>query len=107
MLDSADGDADPYPNQNNKMKNIIVIPRGEMLAEIMRLKQGIAISGSHGKTTTTSLISQIMIEAKLNPICIIGGNHFNLKSNAYCNLNSEYMVCEADESDGNRRRTRS
>lgn len=83
-----------------KKKNIIVIPRGEMLAEIMRLKQGIAISGSHGKTTTTSLISQIMIEAKLNPICIIGGNHFNLKSNAYCNLNSEYMVCEADESDG-------
>ena len=43
-----------------KKKNIIVIPRGEMLAEIMRLKQGIAISGSHGKTTTTSLISQII-----------------------------------------------
>ena len=72
-----------------------------MLAELMRLKYGIAISGSHGKTTTTSLISQIMVYAGLNPVCIIGGNHFNLKSNALCeDLNSEYLVCEADESDG-------
>ena len=84
-----------------KSKKITVISRGEMLAELMRLRYGIAISGSHGKTTTTSLISQIMMCAKLNPVCIIGGNHFNLKSNAACNdLSSEYMVCEADESDG-------
>ena len=84
-----------------KAKKITVIPRGEMLAELMRLRYGIAISGSHGKTTTTSLISQIMMHAGLNPVCIIGGNHFNLKSNAACNdLSSEYMVCEADESDG-------
>ena len=84
-----------------KKKKIMVISRGEMLAELMRLKYGIAISGSHGKTTTTSLISQIMVYAGLNPICIIGGNHFNLKSNALCeDLNSEYLVCEADESDG-------
>ena len=84
-----------------KKKKIMVISRGEMLAELMRLKYGIAISGSHGKTTTTSLISQIMVYAGLNPVCIIGGNHFNLKSNALCeDLNSEYLVCEADESDG-------
>lgn len=84
-----------------KKKKITVISRGEMLSELMRLKYGIAISGSHGKTTTTSLISQIMVYAKFNPVCIIGGNHFNLKSNALCeDLNSEYMVCEADESDG-------
>lgn len=84
-----------------KAKKITVISRGEMLAELMRLRYGIAISGSHGKTTTTSLISQIMMHAGLNPVCIIGGNHFNLKSNAVCNdLKSEYMVCEADESDG-------
>ncbi|WP_295162605.1 UDP-N-acetylmuramate--L-alanine ligase [uncultured Brachyspira sp.] len=84
-----------------RKKKITVISRGEMLAEIMRLRYGIAVSGSHGKTTTTSLISQIMMYANLNPICIIGGNHFNLKSNASCNdLKSEYMVCEADESDG-------
>ena len=84
-----------------KTKKITVISRGEMLAELMRLRYGIAISGSHGKTTTTSLISQIMMHAGLNPVCIIGGNHFNLKSNAACNdLKSEYMVCEADESDG-------
>lgn len=84
-----------------KKKNITVISRGEMLSELMRLKYGIAVSGSHGKTTTTSLISQIMVHAGLNPVCIIGGNHFNLKSNALCeDLDSEYMVCEADESDG-------
>ena len=84
-----------------KKKKIMVISRGEMLSELMRLKYGIAVSGSHGKTTTTSLISQIMVYAGLNPVCIIGGNHFNLKSNALCeDLDSEYMVCEADESDG-------
>ncbi len=84
-----------------KEKKITIISRGEMLAELMRLKYGIAVSGSHGKTTTTSLISQILLYANLNPICIIGGNHFNLKSNASCDdCQSEYMVCEADESDG-------
>ena len=84
-----------------KEKKITIISRGEMLAELMRLKYGIAIAGSHGKTTTTSLVSQILLCANLNPICIIGGNHFNLKSNAFFkDCNSEYMVSEADESDG-------
>lgn len=84
-----------------KNKKITVISRGEMLAELMRIRYGIAVSGAHGKTTTTSLISQVMVYAKLNPICIIGGNHFNLKNNALCSdFNSEYLVCEADESDG-------
>lgn len=84
-----------------KSNKITVISRGEMLAELMRIRYGIAISGAHGKTTTTSLISQIMVCADLNPICIIGGTHFNLKSNSSCSdLSSEYLVCEADESDG-------
>lgn len=84
-----------------KKNKIPVVHRGEMLAEIMRTHYGIAVSGAHGKTTTTSLISQILINAKENPICIIGGNHFNLKSNAaYGNKDTQYMVCEADESDG-------
>jgi len=84
-----------------KKRKIPIISRGEMLAEVMRLRYGIAISGAHGKTTTTSLISQILTNTDYNPICIIGGNHFNLKSNAHCEgCSSEFLVCEADESDG-------
>lgn len=84
-----------------KKYRIPIVGRGEMLAELMRLRKGIAISGAHGKTTTTSLVCQIMRNTEYSPICIIGGNHFNLKSNAcFKNLESEYLVCEADESDG-------
>ncbi len=84
-----------------KKFRIPIVGRGEMLAELMRLRKGIAISGAHGKTTTTSLVCQIMRNTEYSPICIIGGNHFNLKSNAcFKNLESEYLVCEADESDG-------
>jgi UDP-N-acetylmuramate--alanine ligase len=78
---------------------IPVIPRGEMLAELMRLKQGIAIGGSHGKTTTTCMIAQVMSQASLDPTIVIGGKLGILGSNAKLGK-GDYLVAEADESDG-------
>ncbi len=78
---------------------IPVIPRGEMLAELMRLKQGIAVGGSHGKTTTTCMIAQIMSQAGLDPTIVIGGKLGILGSNAKLGK-GDYLVAEADESDG-------
>ncbi|MDB4987339.1 MAG: UDP-N-acetylmuramate--alanine ligase [Myxococcaceae bacterium] len=76
-----------------------VIPRAEMLAELMRLKDGIAIAGSHGKTTTTSLVATVLREAGLDPTVIIGGKLNALGSNAARGAGS-LLVTEADESDG-------
>lgn len=78
---------------------IPVIPRAEMLAELMRLKKGIAIAGTHGKTTTTSMISTILSAAGIDPTVVIGGKLNSLGSNAKLGQ-GEYMVAEADESDG-------
>ncbi len=78
---------------------IPVIPRGEMLAELMRLKQGIAIGGSHGKTSTTSMIAQVLSQAGLDPTIVIGGRLGILGSNAKLGK-GDYLVAEADESDG-------
>lgn len=78
---------------------IPIIQRAEMLAELMRLKFGIAVAGSHGKTTTTSFLSTILKECKLNPTCIVGGIVKNLGGHALKG-DSEYLVAEADESDG-------
>ena len=78
---------------------IPVIPRAEMLAELMRLKQGIAVAGSHGKTTTTSLVAAILHEAGLDPTVVIGGKVNQLGSNARLGK-GQYLVAEADESDG-------
>lgn len=78
---------------------IPVIPRAEMLAELMRLKNGIAIAGSHGKTTTTSLLATVLREAGLDPTVIIGGKLNALGSNA-ARGKGELLVAEADESDG-------
>lgn len=78
---------------------IPMIRRAEMLAELMRLKTGIAIAGSHGKTTTTSLIATIFQEAKLDPTHIIGGIVRNLGGNAKKG-DGQYLIAEADESDG-------
>jgi UDP-N-acetylmuramate--alanine ligase len=78
---------------------IPVIPRAEMLAELMRLKDGIAIAGSHGKTTTTSLIATVLREAGLDPTVVIGGKLNALGSNA-ARGTGELLVAEADESDG-------
>lgn len=80
-------------------KGIPVIPRAEMLAELMRLKYGIAVAGSHGKTTTTSLIAHILYKAKLDPTLVIGGRVKSFRSNAKLGK-GEFLVAEADESDG-------
>jgi UDP-N-acetylmuramate--alanine ligase len=77
---------------------IPVIRRGEMLAELMRLKYSIAVSGSHGKTTTTSMIAEIFNYAKMDPTVIIGGRLNRNKTNVSYGLSS-IMISEADESD--------
>jgi UDP-N-acetylmuramate--alanine ligase len=76
-----------------------VIPRAEMLAELMRLKYGIAIAGSHGKTTTTSLVSTVLSAAQLDPTVIIGGKLNAIGTNARAGT-GDLLVAEADESDG-------
>jgi len=77
---------------------IPVIPRAEMLAELMRLKYGIAVAGSHGKTSTTSMVSVVLDQAGLDPTLVIGGRLGTLGSNARLGR-SDFMVVEADESD--------
>jgi UDP-N-acetylmuramate--alanine ligase len=79
--------------------HIPVIPRAEMLAELMRMKSGLAVAGTHGKTTTTSLIAAVLWEADLDPTVIIGGKVHALGSSARSGL-GEILVAEADESDG-------
>ena len=78
---------------------IPVIPRAEMLAELMRMKIGVAIAGTHGKTTTTSLISTVLAAAGLDPTVVIGGRLNSLGTNARLGQ-GDYLVAEADESDG-------
>jgi UDP-N-acetylmuramate--alanine ligase len=78
---------------------IPVIPRGEMLSELMRMKQGIAVAGSHGKTTTTSMVAQVLSGAGLDPTIVIGGKLNILGSNAKLGR-GQLLVAEADESDG-------
>ncbi len=80
-------------------RNIPVISRAEMLAEIMRMKYGISIAGSHGKTTTTSMTAKILTDSGLDPTVIIGGRFLSKKSGAHIGR-GEYVVAEADESDG-------
>ncbi|EDP75859.1 UDP-N-acetylmuramate--L-alanine ligase [Hydrogenivirga sp. 128-5-R1-1] len=82
-----------------KELGIPVIPRGEMLAELFKLKEGIAVSGSHGKTTTTSMVAHILEEAGFDPTVIIGGILQRLGSNAKLGR-GDLLVSEADESDG-------
>jgi len=78
---------------------IPVIPRAEMLAELMRMKVGIAIAGTHGKTTTTSLIATVLGAAGFDPTVVIGGRLNSIGSNAKLGQ-GEFLVAEADESDG-------
>ena len=80
--------------------SIPVIPRAEMLAELMRLKYGIAIAGSHGKTTTTNMIGSILTRGGLDPTVVIGGR-LNIWGGSNARLGSgDFLVAEADESDG-------
>ncbi|WP_303783573.1 UDP-N-acetylmuramate--L-alanine ligase [Azovibrio restrictus] len=81
-----------------RMANIPVVPRAQMLAELMRLKQGIAIAGTHGKTTTTSLVTSILAEAGLDPTFVIGGRLNAAGANARMGK-GDFLVAEADESD--------
>lgn len=78
---------------------IPVIPRAEMLAELMRLKYGIAVAGSHGKTTTTSMVAHLLQQGGLDPTVVVGGKVNTLGSNARLGQ-GDYLVAEADESDG-------
>ena len=79
-------------------RRIPVVPRAEMLAEIMRFRFGIAVAGTHGKTTTTSLIASLLAEADLDPTFVIGGKLNSAGTNARLG-SGEYLVAEADESD--------
>ena len=78
---------------------IPVIPRAEMLAELMRMKSGLAVAGTHGKTTTTSLLGHVLAQAGLDPTLVIGGMVKGLGSNARLG-GGAFLVAEADESDG-------
>ena len=80
-------------------RNIPVIPRAEMLAELLKLKYSIAVSGSHGKTTTTSIISTVLAHGGLDPTMVIGGRLDSIGSNARLGEGG-FIVAEADESDG-------
>jgi len=82
-----------------RKRRIPIIHRSEMLAELVRLKHGIGIAGTHGKTTTSSMLASVLSDAGMNPTAIIGGKVFNFGSNARAG-EGEYIVFEADESDG-------
>jgi UDP-N-acetylmuramate--alanine ligase len=82
-----------------KKLQIPVIPRAEMLAELMRLKYGVAIAGSHGKTTTTSMIATVLVRGGYDPTVVIGGRLNAFGSNAKLGK-GEFLVAETDESDG-------
>jgi UDP-N-acetylmuramate--alanine ligase len=82
-----------------RARKIPVIPRAEMLGELMRLKQGLLVAGSHGKTTTTSMVAAVLHEAGLDPTVVIGGKVNSFDSNARLGY-GEVLVAEADESDG-------
>jgi UDP-N-acetylmuramate--alanine ligase len=79
-------------------KGVPVVPRALMLAELMRLKQGIAVAGTHGKTTTTSLIASVLAEGGFDPTFVIGGRLVSADANARLGK-GEFLVAEADESD--------
>lgn len=81
-----------------KERGISVVPRAEMLSELMRLKYGVAIAGTHGKTSTTSLVGHVLGAAGFDPTLIIGGRVRSLRSNAKLGR-GEFLVAEADESD--------
>jgi UDP-N-acetylmuramate--alanine ligase len=108
--DAVDDDADvvvissavKYSNpeiQRARELKVPVIPRAEMLAELMRMKWGIAVAGTHGKTTTTSFVAAILARARLDPTVVIGGRVHALGGNAQLGR-GDLMVTEADESDG-------
>lgn len=97
VVSSAVNEANPEVKAA-RAKNVPVVPRALMLAELMRFRQGIAVAGTHGKTTTTSLIASILAEAGMDPTFVIGGKLEAANANAKLGT-GEYIVAEADESD--------
>jgi UDP-N-acetylmuramate--alanine ligase len=81
-----------------RKRGISIIHRSELLAELMRKKKGIAVAGSHGKTTTTAMISMLLVDAGMDPTCLVGGVVAQLGSNARLG-SGDYLVAETDESD--------
>jgi len=98
VVSSAIRDNNPEVKAANEQM-IPVIPRAEMLAELMRMKYGIAIAGTHGKTTTTSLVATVLAGGSLDPTVIVGGKIKNMGGHAKLGQ-SKFLVAEADESDG-------
>ncbi len=91
---------DSNPEVNGALKaSVPVIPRAEMLAELMRLKYSIAVAGAHGKTSTTSLVASVLAAGGLDPTVVIGGKLKSIGSNAVLGQ-GDFIVAEADESDG-------
>lgn len=97
VISSAVGDDNPEVIAAREAK-IPVIPRAEMLGELMRFSKGIAVAGTHGKTTTTSLVASVMASGDMDPTFIIGGRLLSANANARLGK-GEYLVAEADESD--------
>jgi UDP-N-acetylmuramate--alanine ligase len=97
VTSSAISKANPEVSEAHKLK-VPVIQRAEMLAELMRLKYGIAIAGMHGKTTTTSMVAAVLAAGNLDPTVVVGGRVDALGSNARLGK-SQYLIAEADESD--------
>jgi UDP-N-acetylmuramate--alanine ligase len=97
VTSSAVNERNPEVREARRRK-IPVIQRAEMLAELMRLKYGIAVAGMHGKTTTTSMIATVLAAGELDPTVVVGGRVESLGSNARLGK-SQYLVAEADESD--------
>src|SRR5450432_3776525 len=83
-----------------RRRGIPVIPRGELLAELMRLKYGIAIAGSHGKTSTTSMAASVLSQANLDPTVVVGGRVGSMGGSNARIGHSDFLVVESDESDG-------
>src|SRR5580704_16879052 len=97
VISSAVNATNPEVTEVHKRK-IPVIPRAEMLAELMRLKYGIAVAGAHGKTTTTSMVASVLAAAHLDPTFVVGGRVNQAGTTARLGK-GEYFVVEADESD--------
>ncbi len=99
VVSSAVDDQNPEVQEARRMQ-IPVIPRGELLAELMRLKYGIAVAGSHGKTTTTSMTATILNYAGLDPTVVVGGRVGTMGGSNARVGRSDFLVVESDESDG-------
>ena len=97
VVSSAVKESNPEVQRAREL-HVPVVPRAMMLAELMRFKQGIAIAGTHGKTTTTSLVAAVLAEAGLDPTLVIGGRLNSIGANARLGK-GEFLVAEADESD--------